>query len=392
MGSSMGVDRRSSSRNQISTTAASPQPKQPTKVQSRCIPQTAQGTISFEITGYRQLLKAFAGKFIRSSSIEVGGYSWCLLYYPTGDSREDSKGFAGAYVQLLTKNVEVKALFDFRLVDLTTGSASMIYQAKAPSLFDTVDASKIHDAWGTRNSKLLERKELEASSSVYLCDDRLVIECDITVVNEPLVVETKRTMPVAEALHRNLSRDLASLLESKEGADVTFEVHGEVVAAHTVVLAARSPVLKAQFYGPLRKQIGEGHIITIEDMQPDVFKALLYFIYADSLSPSMDGVDGDEKELAKHLLVAGDRYDVQGLRSACETNLCESLDVSTVADMLAFADRHSCEKLKEACIQFIACNDKLDDLVGSKGYDHLKSSCPDVFVDLFEKAARSRKI
>ncbi|CAL4997588.1 unnamed protein product [Urochloa decumbens] len=389
MGSSMGVPSnvRSSSSN------VRPLPMQPTRLESRCTPQTAQGTLSFEITGYRQLLRAFAGKFIRSLSIEVGGYSWCLRYHPDGDSREESKGFVGVYLELLTKNVEVKALYDFRLVDLTTGSPSVIFQCNPPSQFNTVDATKNANSWGVMTNKFLERKELEASSSVYLRDDRLMIECDITVVNEPLVVETTKAASMAETLHRNLSRDFANLLKSKEGADVTFEVQGEVIAAHTVVLAARSPVLKAQFYGPLKEQIGEESRITIQDMQPAVFKELLHFIYADSLSPSIDDLDGDEKiELAKHLLVAGDQYDVQGLRSVCETNLCESLDVSTVADMLVFADQHNCEKLKDTCIEFIACNDKLDDLVASNGYNHLKSSCPAIFVDLFEKAARSSKI
>ncbi|CAL4997592.1 unnamed protein product [Urochloa decumbens] len=326
-----------------------------TKVQDyRCITQTAQGTLSFEVTGYRQLFRAFAGKFISSPSIEVGGYSWCLHYYPDGDHRKESKTFVGVYLELLTKNVEVKALYDFRLVDLTTGLPSVISQ------------------------------ELEASL-VYLRDDRLVIECDFTIVKEPFVVENMRTTSAAEALHHDLSRDFTSLLESKEEADVTFEVQGKVVAAHTIVLAARSPVSK--------KPIVERSHITIEDMQPAVFKALLYFIYADSLSPSMDDLDGDEKiELAKHLLVAGDRNEVQGLRSVCEIKLCESLGVLTVADMLTFADQHSCKRLKDACIEFIACNVKLDDLVATNGYDHLTSLCPDVFVDLFEKAARSRRI
>ncbi|CAL5011188.1 unnamed protein product [Urochloa decumbens] len=362
--------------------------------ESRSVTQTDQGTLSFEITGYRQLLRAFAGKFISSSSIEVGGYSWCLHYYPDGDSRKESKGFVGVYLELLTKNVEVNAFQDFRLVDLTTGSSVVIFRGKIPSLFiTTVNATKKQEAWGINNSMFLEHKVLEAASSPYLRDDRLVIECDITVVKEPLAVETMKATSVAEELYRNLSRDIANLMVSKESADLTFKVQGEVVSAHTIVLAARSPVLKEQFCGQLREQIRKGHIITIKDMQPAVFKALLYFIYADSMPPSMDCLDGDEKrELAKHLLVAGVRYNVQGLRSACETNLCESLDVWTVADMLAFADQHSCAKLKDACIEFMACNDKFIDLVASKGYGHLKSSCPDVFVDLFEKAVRSRKI
>ncbi|XP_004974328.1 BTB/POZ and MATH domain-containing protein 2 [Setaria italica] len=388
MGSSLGVPSYGRSSSSSSNQFAMPMPT--TRVESRCVPRTAQGTLSFEVTGYRQLLKGFAGSFISSSSILVGGYSWCLRYYPDGDGREECKGFAGLYLELLTKNVVVKALFDFRLVDLTTGAPSVIQQLEVPLSFNTVDASRNQQGGGVATNKYLKRSELEAS--VYLRDDRLVIECEITVVNEPLVVETMKTTTVVEAPHRNLSRDFANLLESKEGADVTFEVQGEVIPAHTVVLAARSPVFKAQFYGPLREERGERHI-TVQDMQPAVFKELLYFIYADSMSPCIHGLGGDEKkEFTKHLLVAGDRYDVQGLRSVCETKLCESLDVSTVATMLAFADQNNCEKLKGACVEFMTTSCKLEDLVASNGYEDLKSSSPAVFVDLYEKAARARKI
>jgi speckle-type POZ protein len=363
---------------------------------SRCTPQLAKGTLSFDVTGYRQLLRGFARKCIRSSSIDVGGYSWCLCFYPDGDDRENTRGFVGVFLQLLTQNVEVKALHDFKLIDLTTGSPYVLLHSKEPRIYDTTDiGEKQTGGWGMYHHKFLERNGLE--SSVYLRDDRLVIECDITVVlREPLVVDTMRTTSVAEALHRNLSRDLAILLESMEGADVTFEVQGEILPAHAVVLGARSPVFKAKFDGPLREEIGKNHI-TIHDMQPDVFKALLYFIYADAMSPCIDddGTDGgdEKKELTKNLLVAGDRYEVQGLRSVCETKLCESLDVSTVATMLAFAVQNNCEKLKDACVGFMASNCKLEDLVASNGYEVLKSSYPAVFVHLYEKAAaRARKI
>ncbi|KAL6659088.1 hypothetical protein ACP70R_003128 [Stipagrostis hirtigluma subsp. patula] len=75
----------------------------------------------------------------------------------------------------------------------------------------------------------------------------------------------------------------------------------------------RSSVFKAELYGPLR--YGEGRFIAIEDMQPAVFKALLHFIYTDSL-PSMDDLDQDEnKEIVKNLLVAADRYAMDRMKS-----------------------------------------------------------------------------
>jgi speckle-type POZ protein len=49
-------------------------------------------------------------------------------------------------------------------------------------------------------------------------------------------------------------------------------------------------------------------LVIIEDKQPAVFRALLRFIYTDSL-PDMDDLEGDaNREMIRHLLVAADRY------------------------------------------------------------------------------------
>ncbi|KAB8112811.1 hypothetical protein EE612_051545, partial [Oryza sativa] len=37
------------------------------------------------------------------------------------------------------------------------------------------------------------------------------------------------------------------------GADVTFQVGGETVAAHRAVLAARSRVFRAELFGPMKE-------------------------------------------------------------------------------------------------------------------------------------------
>ncbi|KAL6659247.1 hypothetical protein ACP70R_003287 [Stipagrostis hirtigluma subsp. patula] len=368
--------------------APAPQPPRPTmRVESRCCPQTSRGTISFEITGYR--LHRDLRKFICSSSVQVGGYNWCLHYFPDGDIREESRGHAGVFLVLLSQKVKVRVLTEFSLVDQTTGSLSSIYSDSMPIWFNTLDDGiEKRSSWGLHQNKFLKRSELEASS--YLRDDRLVIECDITVIKDPLLVETASSKMIGVVPHRTLSQDLANLLETRDGADVTFEVQGDVVTAHSIVLATRSPVFKAEFYGPLRRH-GSEHHVTIEDMEPAVFKALLHFIYTDSIS-CMDGLGKEEKkELTKHLLVAADRYDVRGLKFLCEKNLCESLDVETVALMLALADQYSCSELKRTCVEFITCSDRLKEVAASEGYGHVKANCPAVLVDVLEKAAKIRK-
>ncbi|OEL22461.1 hypothetical protein BAE44_0016520 [Dichanthelium oligosanthes] len=66
-------------------------------------------------------------------------------------------------------------------------------------------------------------------------------------------------------------------------------------SAHTRVLAARSPVLKAKLFGTS----ATGEFIRIDDMVPQVFEALLHFVYTDSL-PEVPGQD--DVFMAQHLL------------------------------------------------------------------------------------------
>jgi speckle-type POZ protein len=209
------------------------------------------------------------------------------------------------------------------------------------------------------------------------------------VVTEPHVAEAAITVEV-QIPPSDLSHNFGKLLETAEEADVTFDVKGEVFPAHKIVLAARSPVFKAELYGPMRGKPGQN--ITVEEMEPPVFKALLHFIYTDSLL-SMDDLDGDEtKDMIKHLLVAADRYAMERMKIECEGILCKSLDVETVATTLALADQHHCSRLRDACVEFIMSSNRMDDVLASQGYVHLKRSCPAVLVDVLERVTKSLEI
>jgi speckle-type POZ protein len=214
-----------------------------------------------------------------------------------------------------------------------------------------------------------------------------VIECDLTVIKEPLLVDETAEIQMPPS---NLSDNLGNLLKTGEEADVTFEIQGEVFPAHKIVLAMRSPVFKAELFGPMRDKTGRK--ITVKDMQPAVFSSLLHFIYTDLL-PSMEDLgDNENKEMVKHLLVAADRYAIERLKMICEGILCRSLDVESVATMLALADQHQCSRLKDACVLFLMSSNKMDDVVASQGYVQLKKVCPAVLLDILERRMLSHKI
>ncbi|KAK3160740.1 hypothetical protein QOZ80_1BG0063830 [Eleusine coracana subsp. coracana] len=282
-------------------------PRATTRTASTCTAATTRGTHVFKIADYSLHKGLGPGKFIRSATFPVGGYDWCVRYYPDGDGRREdgSRGELALHLELMTKNSKVRAQFEFLLVDQsTTGEQSFLITLDRPRVFNAVEAGKNVLGTGIMNSSDLEQ------SPYYLRDDCLVFHCDVIVVKEPMVSET----PVASKVQvppSCLLDNLRELLETGEGADVIFKVKGEAIPAHKIILAMQSPVFKAELYGPMMGNTADSDrqdIITVEDMEPDVFKALRTYIYTDSL-PSMDDLEGaDKEEMVKHLLVAADRY------------------------------------------------------------------------------------
>ena len=171
------------------------------------------------------------------------------------------------------------------------------------------------------------------------------------------------------------------MLSNGEGADVTFTVDNQLFRAHRCVLAFRSPVFRAQLYGPMKKA---ENLISIDDMEPAIFEALLRFIYTDRLPDSCS--DGRNPAIT-HLLVAVDRYGVERLRLLCESKLSEAIDVETVATKLALAEQHNCSQLRRACIGLMASPNMLGPIMKTDGFNHLIASVPMVIKEILDKVS-----
>ncbi|KAJ1687304.1 hypothetical protein LUZ63_018694 [Rhynchospora breviuscula] len=142
-----------------------------------------------------------------------------------------------------------------------------------------------------------------------------------------------------------------NLFERKETTDVSFEVDGEIFTAHRSVLAARSPVFNAELFGPMTESKME--TIAIKDIKPLIFKAILHFVYTDSLPDMSD----EMVIITQHLLVAADRYGLDGLKSLCEDRLLRDISMDTAISTLALAEELALEELKDRCLCFI-CDPK----------------------------------
>ncbi|KAF0892052.1 hypothetical protein E2562_013448 [Oryza meyeriana var. granulata] len=338
----------------------------------------------FEIHDY-SLVKAITpkGNRLRSGSFAVGGHSWHLEYFPNGYS-PDLADYVCVALALEDDAVEpVNAQFNIHFVGARY-HLQVMHQSDAKKVYAF---SRQLPRWG--QAMIIKREKLESIRGIIV-DDRFAIRCDIVVVGMITDAAAAATsfvdVPPPTDLGPHLHAFLTSRQSSKVGADVTFQVGEQRFTAHRFVLAARSPVFMAELYGPMAESDTK-RIIEIEDMEPEVFSALLSFMYTDSLL--MTEKD-NEVAMTQHLLVAVDRYDLKRLRLICEDKLCKNIDDSNVTNMLAFVDqRPSCQGLKKACLEFLVKlpPETLDKVIATKAFDHLAVNCSGVVKDLLSKLA-----
>lgn len=213
----------------------------------------------------------------------------------------------------------------------------------------------------------------------------LDVECTITVIRD------KEEAAVGMAPASDLHRHLGELLRSEAGADVTFTVSGKAFAAHKNILAARSPVFKAEFFGDMEEKTSQR--VEIKDMDPDVFEAVLRFIYTDMVPAELENKDAASGTvMAQHLLVAADRYGLDRLKVICEQRLALGIDIKTAASTLALAEKHNCSGLRAKCIEFIAGTsaENLEAVMATEGFRHLEASSPSVLTELLKTANRRK--
>ncbi|KAL6843186.1 hypothetical protein ACP4OV_026899 [Aristida adscensionis] len=151
------------------------------KTASRCTTETAQGTHVFEIVGYSLKRGIGVGKFVNSSIFAIGGYDWAIRFYPDG-LNEDSKEYVSVYLELMSKDAEVRARYSLRLISRARAPSKCPSEwcSKLPILFKSSDSTR----YSRNGSEFLLKSKLENKELGYLREDCLAVECDLAVIKE----------------------------------------------------------------------------------------------------------------------------------------------------------------------------------------------------------------
>ncbi|XP_052164109.1 BTB/POZ and MATH domain-containing protein 1-like [Oryza glaberrima] len=363
--------------------------------------ELVKGTHRFTVAGFSLQKRNGAGHFAKSGSFDVGGYSWAVMFYAAGEKEED-QGHVSVFLELQSTGVEkVTVKYTFNI------SGSSLLSA---GWGDFKPSSKCRLGF----NKFME---IETVEDVYLMNDCVTIHCAVEVVREKKARATvSRRIAVPPPA---ICRHLEQLLESKKGSDLTVQVGESKYDVHRAVLAARSPVFRAQFFGPMaaanrRASGGGGRCVRVHDMRPAAFEAVLHFVYTDTLPPVKEEEGfltnnsasrhhlvnlrdaaagcskGEVRVMVREWLAAADRFGLERMRLLCEDALCESIGVANAAATLRLADRHHCALLRALCMEYIASPGMLAAVMATEGFKELKVACPFLLIEILEKVGCCR--
>ena len=171
-------------------------------------------------------------------------------------------------------------------------------------------------------------------------------------------------------------KQLTELYVQQNQCDVQFYFEGgEKIGGHVYILSARSSVFAAMFHNDMQEsKTGK---VDIKDVQPEIFKQLLHYIYSGRISTPLT------EYTARPLFVAADKYDVEDLRNECVVFLLSSIRIDNAISLMVWANLHSVDELKNAALTFTARHGKQICLM--KDWDELTKNYPELSVSVVRR-------
>ena len=278
-----------------------------------------------------------------SSEFSCFGSRWQVMIYPGGESRS-SDGMISLYLERRSKGKKMAIKYSGTVVYAHDGEDQII--RRASDVFD--DNS---DGWGWKNFGL--RKEIICGAKGCLVKGAL-------------------TILVGMQLHQFIPKNPASsimlnLFDDENTADIVFEISGQqqnqsesecdrkraktstakLYHAHRLILQHHSSELSA-----ICAISDESTPIIINDVKPEVFRHLLYYVYGGEITA--EEFVGHERELIN----AADKYGVTNLKLEAEVWYVNNTDITidNVIDNLLYGHAMNCALLKESVMDFIVEN------------------------------------
>lgn len=154
----------------------------------------------------------------------------------------------------------------------------------------------------------------------------------------------RKAMDISEI--ENDSTKLSRMFNEELFSDCTLKsAEGMEFKIHKAVLAAESSVFESMFSNETDEDDNEDEFPKLgEDRK--VLKEVFRYIYTREVV----GLEA----LAEPLLVAANKYLVEGLKGICAAEILGQIKIENVLRLVVFANQHNCSEVVEYAAQFIA--------------------------------------
>ena len=222
--------------------------------------------------------------------------------------------------------------------------------------------------WSTINGTTITLKKTDHSSNHW--KSTKAVHLDIANQQTPLIscflwIKFK-IFGVGEI---NALKQLTDLFVHQTYPDIQFCFpNNETIGGHVSILAARSPVFAAMFQNDMQEL--KTRKVVIQDIQPEIFKELLHYIYSGRCSTPFTEIT------VQPLFVAADKYDIKDLKEDCVRYLLPCVNTKNAVEIMIWADLQSIDKLKEATLECVVHNGK--EICQQEEWEKLMKNYPDL--------------
>ena len=299
---------------------------------------------------------------------------WRLYIYPGGDHRS-KHGYVFFDLLHMSADEGITVTFSLRVRDSTC--EEVVHKVPFTSYNEEQD---IAHSWGLLNCAKYSTM-IDA-----LVDGTLIIEVRMRLKE---IKSTKQFIP-----KNSLKKNVIKKFNDEESADIMFEVgigakqtndkQNNIKTSTTNFYAHRFIVQDVSSTLAEMCKPGEETVTTvpITDIEPGVFKHILYYMYGGKIS------DKDLEADAKDMIDAADKYGLVGLKLKAEVHYVKSttITIDNMIDNLLYADAKNLALLKEAVMDYIVKNK--NNIIGEVSFDNVPSS---MMTDLLVAMARVDK-
>ena len=304
-------------------------------------------------------LTTVENKSVKSPVFSCFGHDWLAKIYPGGRCNSRDGQVALGLSNMTEEAIEVE--FKFIIKHPNGGEDISI----GPGKLSKFSPTSLRDSGNSAPVKLCPNSALRSTLINYLDDGALSVELHMRTTK--LVQSDQTCQQSALFLPENhFLRNAILDFGNKETADVEFEVGGAVESgnegrkraktsattfhAHHYPLRMNAPVL-AGICKP-----GDDSPIEISNVQPEIFKHLLYYCYGGKI------VKEDLQANAEDIIEAADRYGIVNLKleaEACYVDTVE-LTLDNIVEVVTYADSKNLALLKEHCMYFLSSANKIE--------------------------------